>query len=139
MSSLKTAEIKPYRLEQLRKQGNICPLCHTKIEIGEATLDHCHDSGHVRQVLHRSCNGAEGRILSWAGKRSKGTDPAYFLKNLLKYWDQDFGENPLHPKHGVPKRKRTSGRKSKVSTKTTRKTTKRSPRMKKTRSKPQCS
>ena len=134
---LKTSEIKAYRLEQLRKQGNICPLCMTKIEIGEATLDHCHSSGHVRHVLHRSCNGAEGQILKWAGRRSKGTCPKSFLKAMLRYWQIDMTDNPIHPTHGAKKRKTSSSKKSPASGKTTRgtrrksKTTKSTPRSKK--------
>lgn len=103
---LTTNKIKPYREKRLEEQGGICPLCGLEIEDGQATLDHCHDSGHVRQVLHRSCNGAEGRILSWAGQRSKGDNPVEFLHNLLDYWSQDYSSNPLHPSHGKPKRKR---------------------------------
>ena len=134
---LKTSEIKAYRENQLRNQGSICPLCLTKIEKNEATLDHCHVTGNVRHVLHRSCNGAEGRILSWAGRRSKGSCPKTFLKNLIRYWEMDFQENPLHPKHGLPKKRRASRKKSTSSSKTTRgttkkyKTTKRTPRSKK--------
>ena len=103
---LKTSEIKGYREQQLKKQRGICPLCKTAIKPEEATLDHCHKEGHVRQVLHRSCNGAEGRILSWAGKRSRGDDPVEFLRAVIRYWQKDFSKNPLHPTHGVPRKRR---------------------------------
>lgn len=102
---LKAVEIKKYREHQIKRQKGICPLCKLELKIEDATLDHCHKTGHVRMALHRSCNGAEGRILSWAGARSRGDDPVEFLKNILKYWQRDFSSKPVHHTHGK-KRKR---------------------------------
>lgn len=101
-------EIKEYREKQLKRQRGICPLCKTDILVEEATLDHCHDTGRVRQVLHRSCNSAEGRILALAGRRSRGEDPDLWLRNLLRYWKKSYTSNPVHPAHGRkrPRRKR---------------------------------
>ena len=111
---LKTLEIKAYREELLKKQDFVCPLCGEEILLHEATLDHDHGTGHIRQVLHRSCNQGEGRILSWAGKRTRGTDPEEFLRNLLKYWKKSYKRNPLHPQHGKPiKRRKRKPRKRK--------------------------
>lgn len=106
MRTLKTSELKREREAQLKKQKGICTLCGTQILPEEATYDHCHTSGHVRNVLHRSCNSAEGRILSWAGRRSRGVDPIDFLKRLIKYWGTDFSSNHIHPRHGKPPVKR---------------------------------
>jgi hypothetical protein len=108
---MKASEIKAYRENQLRRQKGICPLCLTPIEVEEATLDHCHVTGHVRQVLHRACNSAEGKILHWAGVRSRGDDPVLFLKNLLVYWAKSYTRNPLHPTHGKPVRRKRRRRK----------------------------
>lgn len=106
MTRLKPTEVKAYREEQLKRQKGKCPLCHEELLPADATLDHCHTTGHVRMVLHRSCNSAEGRILMWAGKRSRGDDPVLFLRNLLKYWAKDYRKNPTHHTHGAVKRKR---------------------------------
>ncbi len=107
MSQMKQSEIRDYRLRQLRRQRYICPLCKERCEPEESALDHCHSTGHVRKVLHRSCNAAEGKILHWAKQRSRGNDPVAFLTNLLKYWAKDYTSNPIHPTHGRPvKRKR---------------------------------
>lgn len=114
-TKLKAVDIKELREKQVRKQRHICPLCKEPMTYEEATLDHCHTTGHIRQALHRSCNSAEGRILHWAGVRSRGDDPLFFIQNLVKYWKKNFKDNPIHHTHGV-KRKR-----------------KRKPRMKKTR------
>lgn len=106
MKKLKASEIKDYRERQVNRQKGICPLCKEPLKFEDATLDHCHTSGHVRMALHRSCNGAEGRILSWAGKRSRGDDPIAFLRNLISYWQRDFANKPLHHTHGAKKRRR---------------------------------
>lgn len=103
---MKVSEIKEHREKTLKKQRGVCPLCGTKILPEEAVLDHCHDTGHIRRVLHRSCNAAEGRIKQWAGPRSRGDDPEDFLKRLIKYWKSDYSDNPVHPNHGKPKRRR---------------------------------
>jgi hypothetical protein len=103
---MKLKEIRTRRELLLGKQKGICPLCGTTILPSEATLDHCHTTGHTRRVLHRSCNSAEGRILSWAGKRSRGDDPAEFLRRLLRYWRTDYSGNPVHPRHNVKVKRR---------------------------------
>lgn len=103
--TLKAHEVKAYREEQVRKQKGICPLCKEKLVFEDATLDHCHDTGVIRMALHRSCNAAEGRILMWAGKRSRGDDPLLFIKNLFKYWMRDFTGNPIHYTHNKKRKK----------------------------------
>ena len=112
---LKDREIKEYREQELKRQHYICPLCKEPLLADEATLDHCHVTGHVRGVLHRSCNAGEGRVLTWAGRRSRGDDPDLWLRNLLRYWKKDYSKNPLHPTHGRKRvrRKRKTKRKKK--------------------------
>jgi len=65
VDTMKNKDLKPYRLALLKKQGYVCPLCELELLPEDAALDHCHTTGHVRQVLHRSCNSAEGKILHW--------------------------------------------------------------------------
>jgi len=48
--------------------------------------------------LHRSCNSAEGRIVSWAN-RSRSKDKYGFLKNLYDLHRKDYSSMPLHPNH----------------------------------------
>lgn len=104
---LKASEIRKYREKQIKRQGGRCPLCHEELVPQDATLDHDHTTGHIRMALHRSCNAAEGRILHWAGSRSRGDDPILFVTNLVRYWRKDYSGNPLHHTHGkVKKRKR---------------------------------
>lgn len=104
MNRLKQKEIKGYRTELWVLQDQTCPLCHQHIEKEDAVLDHCHKTGHIRAVLHRSCNSSEGRVMKWAYS-SKAYDPLYYLNNLIKYHNEDFTSNPFHPKHLTPNEK----------------------------------
>lgn len=99
-TKLKIREVREYRKKLLHEQKNICPLCSTEIFPGEDTLDHNHETGHVRKVLHRSCNQVEGRILSWIrrSRASKGEE-LKFLKNLVRYWSTECIQTPIHPNH----------------------------------------
>jgi len=105
LNKLKSKDIRKYRETQLRKQNSICPLCGTRIKFDDAVLDHNHQNGEVRMVLHRQCNQVEGRVLSWITRTGKGVHPVEFLQNLLKYWDQDYSKNPLHPTHRTEQQK----------------------------------
>jgi hypothetical protein len=85
-------------IQQQRK----CALCGRDLDLSEAVLDHCHETGRVRGVLHRQCNQVEGRVISWVKRSGCGTDPSsvrVFIENILAYWDLDFSQNPLHPNH----------------------------------------
>ena len=103
---LRQQDVKEYRERELKKQKGICPLCRTSLLFEDATLEHCHSTGYIRGVLHRSCNSGEGRVLTWAGKRSRGDDPELWLRNLLRYWKKDYSENPIHHTHGRKKRRK---------------------------------
>jgi len=91
-------EVKAYRQGLSRKQKHMCALCGTHMLEKDRTLDHDHVSGHVRKVLHRSCNAAEGKILSWC-KRTKSDNPVELLKSLLMYWMTDWSGSAVHPAH----------------------------------------
>lgn len=104
LKRLKQKDLKDFRLSQLLTQGGVCPLCKQKIQVDEAVLDHCHKSGHVRRVLHRACNSAEGRVMKWA-YTSKHYDPIEFLLNLIDYHKIDYTDQPWHPKHLTPNEK----------------------------------
>ena len=99
---LKQSQVAQYREELLEKQGSLCALCGQKIE-SDAVLDHCHETGHVRAVLHRNCNTLEGKIVNWV-RRLGGDNPRWeILYNVMQYWESHTEEriqgNPLHPTH----------------------------------------
>jgi exonuclease VII large subunit len=100
---LRPKEVAEYRKKLLEKQGGLCVLCGLEIKPGEDTLDHCHDSGHVRAVLHRNCNQVEGRIRAWA--RRAYCEPLQFLQSLVDFWDRDYSHFALHPNHRTEKEK----------------------------------
>ena len=102
---LKQSEVASYREDLWKKQRRICPLCGTRILKKDAVLDHCHESGHIRGVLHRQCNQIEGRVLQWVSRSGKNITPDELLKRMLDYWASDHSEHPLHPTHLTPKEK----------------------------------
>lgn len=81
-----------WKVGQLRKQCGLCPLCKKEIDLkikGEGVVDHDHDSGEVRGILHRSCNAAEGKVANAAGRWGAG-GMSYslivpWLENMLEY------------------------------------------------------
>lgn len=98
MSKLRPKDLANYRMQQWIRQGKYCPLCFLFIDYQDAVLDHDHKAGHLRAVLHRSCNHAEGSVKNWA-KRSKSPTVEAFLANVLAYWNTDFSMHPRHPTH----------------------------------------
>ena len=106
MTRLAARDIKEYRAKLLKKQKGICPLCKTELLPEDAALDHCHITGHIRAVLHTSCNSAEGRIIRWAS-RNRASSPEVFIRNLVRYWAKDYSKNPEHYTHGAAKRRRS--------------------------------
>lgn len=62
-----------YKQIMLMKQNHKCGICKgafTKND--DPVVDHCHISGRLRGILHRSCNGVEGKMLSAATRMSGG-------------------------------------------------------------------
>lgn len=98
---VKQSEVKEYRLKQWESQNRICPLCRTEIEEEEAALDHDHDTGIIREVLHRSCNQTEGRIKSWINRSRFQGDHTEFLQNIIEYLNVDRSMNDEHPGHKI--------------------------------------
>lgn len=98
-----------YTLKILKDQGGVCPLCTRVIDLtvkGEAVLDHCHETGLVRGVLHRSCNSSEGKVANAAGRwgaKSMDYDTAVipFLERLVAYLKQPK-HNLIYPTHLTP-------------------------------------
>jgi predicted restriction endonuclease len=103
---LKTTGVAPLRRSLLETQGYKCAICGLDCSEEQAVLDHDHVQGHVRGVLHRGCNAAEGKILK-SLKRYGIKDPRAYLEGMVKY-HQTHAENQtgfIHPSHFTPEEK----------------------------------
>lgn len=86
-------------------QNGLCPLCKKHIDLkikGEGVVDHDHDTGEIRGVLHRSCNAAEGKIANaaarWGAKSASYVDVIAYLESLVQYLRQP-GAGLIYPMH----------------------------------------
>ena len=103
----------------LKKQGGLCAVCNKSINVqtrgrsSDYALDHCHSSGEVRGVLHRSCNAAEGKVRHAVSRwGSKGNDEEAilsYLEGLVVYLRaQQAGElstGLMYPDHKTDEQK----------------------------------
>ncbi len=46
--------------KKIEEQDGACAICGLPLEPGDAVMDHCHQTGAIRGVLHRWCNSAIG-------------------------------------------------------------------------------
>lgn len=106
---MKYKDVKEHRAKYLKKNSNICPLCKEPIAPNDAALDHCHTTGHVRNVVHKDCNILLGKIENYIkryGKRFR--DPEVletFFQNVGAYMQEDYTGNMFHPTHKTPEDK----------------------------------
>ena len=99
---MKSTEVKETRERLLKDQDYICPLCQTKIKPEDAALDHDHKTGHIRGVLHKRCNSAEGALKSKFIRSGTGLYTTFeeYLLNLAHYLVKDH-HLLLHPTHAA--------------------------------------
>lgn len=101
---LKAGHLKGWRETRLKQNDGRCELCAEPILPGQAVADHCHQSGHLRGVIHRACNSVLGKVEN--GRRyGRNFNPIAFAQGLHAYLTREK-TLPLHPSHGKPKRKR---------------------------------
>jgi len=92
MRKLSRAMMPKWKLRQLQAQGGLCPLCGKPIDLKipkEGVVDHDHDTGEIRGILHRSCNSGEGKVAnamgSWVVKNMSYPAIIAGLERLLHY------------------------------------------------------
>lgn len=115
LNRITRAQVKPVTMMLLDRQKWICPLCLQKINpavVGHKSdycLDHDHESGEVRAVLHRSCNSAEGKILNaagrWGAKLVTYEAVIPYLERLLAYY-KSSGTGMMYPDHKTPEQQK---------------------------------
>lgn len=119
-TKLARSQQRSYSLKLLKEQGGICPLCETPIDMhlqkGNRTdyaLDHCHETGQIRGVLHRSCNGALGKmdnaIGRWGAKSMRYKDIVPYLERVLEYYKQPL-KPFIYPSHKTPEEQAEASR-----------------------------
>ena len=105
MHKLKYNQVKTYREEQLRTQGQKCALCGEDIT-DDPVLDHCHKTGLLRQVLHRGCNSLLGKIEnSMPRSRVDIRRLEGIARNLVNYLTTQHTDI-RHPTHKTPEERK---------------------------------
>lgn len=112
MRKLARSQMRSWAQRHLKvEQNGLCPLCAQPIDLsikGEGVIDHDHDTGRIRGVLHRSCNAAEGKaanaISRWGSKSATYEAIIAFATRLLAYWNQVPTEY-IYPMHLTPEEK----------------------------------
>jgi hypothetical protein len=108
--------MKAMTVKLLKDQDGLCLLCQRPIDLRilkEGCVDHDHESGEVRGVLHRSCNAAEGKVANAAGRwGAKGMSYELivpWLENLLEYYKRP-GTGYMYPGHKTPEERQAAAR-----------------------------
>jgi hypothetical protein len=106
------------------EQGGQCPLCANPIDFKvpkEGVIDHDHDSGEIRGVLCRGCNGAEGKVFNavarWGGYGLGNKAGVHaWLERLVAYYRKP-GTGLMYYMHKTPEER---AQKAKLKAKTRR-------------------
>lgn len=86
---ISVSEVPDITRKLLQMQGNKCAICGNPMTARDRpALDHDHDTGIVRGVLHNSCNGAEGKVKVKAHRGHKGVSAADYIIGLGKYLEK---------------------------------------------------
>jgi hypothetical protein len=106
-TKIKGKDVKVVRTSLLEKQGFKCTLCGQLCSEEQAVLDHDHKGGHIRSVLHRACNAAEGKIMN-SMRRFGIQNPIQFLQNMIEYQrtHETNQTNLIHPTFLTPEEKK---------------------------------
>ena len=105
-------QVRSLTLKILKDQEGLCCFCAEPIDLKEkdgAILEHCHDTGRVRGVAHRSCNKMEGVVYSAVGRWCVGkmdynlVIPA--LRRLADYLEKEHYPY-IYPTHKTEEEKR---------------------------------
>ena len=104
--------MRAFAARMLKDQGGLCPLCGEEIDLkikGEGVIDHDHDTGQIRGILHRSCNAAEGKISNaaarWGAKSALYSDIIPYLESVVEYLRKP-ASNFIYPMHKTADDKR---------------------------------
>ena len=105
MKRLKPKDVAQYRAARLVEQGGICLLCGCELDKSEAVLDHDHQSGKIRGVLHRGCNAWLGKTENCI-KINKLQDRLEFLVSVRVQWYMQNTTDVYHHSYRTEEEKR---------------------------------
>lgn len=109
MKRLSTSQVPDVTRQLVRMQGGKCGVCGLPFTKRDGPVcDHDHDTGIIRGAIHRSCNGAEGRVKSKAKMGHTGVAPADFIIGLGKYLEKHKKPQTklIYPSHRTDEEKR---------------------------------
>lgn len=120
LRKISRSQLRAYAIGMIKsKQNGLCPLCKQPISLttkGHASayvVDHDHGTGEIRGVLHRGCNGAEGKVANavgrWTGLGMDYNKIIPWLRNLADYLEQD-GCGIMYPDHKTDEEKADAAR-----------------------------
>jgi len=91
---LRRADVGTVRVFLWNYQYRRCAVTGKPLRLASAVLDHCHSTGRVRAVVHRSANAAEG---GYHAGRLCGLSPASIGVMLASYRRQYKGLGVIYP------------------------------------------
>lgn len=118
LNKIARSQLQNVKFSLLQRQGGKCAICgkHIDVSVGghksDSVVDHCHETGEIRGVLHRSCNSAEGKVVNaagrWGAKSTLYVDVIPYLERLVKYLksSQENGTGMMYPDHKTDEEKR---------------------------------
>lgn len=120
LRKISRSQLRAFAIGHLKtKQGGLCPLCKKPIDIktmghnSPYVVDHDHITGEIRGVLHRGCNGAEGKVFDaiarWGGVGKTYEAVIPFMENLLQYLKQE-GCGVMYPDHKTEEEKKQAAK-----------------------------
>ena len=84
----KASHLPQIKKKLIEEQGGVCPLCKRDLRKADSynqCVDHDHETGLIRAVLCRQCNGAEGKIKNLAIRCVTKLKYKEFLISLAAY------------------------------------------------------
>lgn len=91
----------------LEAQGGVCAITHYPLAAKDAVTDHCHETGHIRGVIHRGVNSLLGKLENNRKRYGVSAPMMYAMgRNLEAYLTSDHTVNPLYPTHKTEDEKR---------------------------------
>lgn len=110
MRKLKASELPEVRELWWLRQGRRCALCGLDLKLPDAVMDHDHDTGFCRGVLHRGCNSLLGKIEN-NHKRYGVPQVGAFLHGAAKYLSTHAfppADPLIYPTHKTAEEKRVA-------------------------------